>query len=218
MIPSNQVTILRPNRRAVTAAIPLSRDGTPQTGNVTASSLLLPAFTSSNANDVVCVGVTTNGYPVTSVTGGGLTFARHPGLTPPTAGSSSIELWYAFAASAVSAVQFTINVTSSAYTTGLVFAVTGGKTSGNPFSASGPSTDSGTTTALITAAETNTFAIGMAVNPGNASVNGFTVMDATANGNFLLVSYKIVSAPLVNQLWDDPGLSGTIGTAIVQGP
>lgn len=197
--------------------IPLSLDGTPQTANATTSALALPAFTWSNANDIIVVTVVLNGFPVTSVTGGGLTFAREPGLTPPTGGSSSIEVWYAVASTAQSSVVFTINTTASAFTTGLVFAVTGAKTSA-PFDVSGPSTSSSSTNATITTSATHTFAFGLGISAGSTPINGFTNMSATAAGNFLDLNYKIVSTTLSNVSWDSSPITGTIGTAIVQGP
>lgn len=200
------------------AVIPLSLDGTPQTNNnAGATSFALPMFSTSNSNDVVIVAMTGNGFPLLAPTSANLTFSHHPGLTDPSGGSSQCSIWYAIAASPLVNEVITVHQTSAAFFTGLVFAVTGGKTSA-PFDVSGPSMSSTATLAAITTAASNTFAFGLLINGGPSPINSFTNMNATAAGNFVVLNYKIVSAPLSGVNWDSSGAAGSIGTAIVQGP
>lgn len=201
------------------AVIPLSLDtaGT-QTNNGSATSVVLPNFSTAGTNRIIIIAQTGNGAPFSIPTGGGLTFALIPGLTPVTGGSSSCAVYYAYAPSQLTNVAFTINQTSGAYFTGLVFGVVGGKTSGNPFDVNSPSMDSTGSNALITTAVPNTFAFGVGINPGSTPINSFIEMNPTASGTYVTLNYRIASVTLPAVNWDSTAMAGSIGAALVQGP
>lgn len=113
----------------------LSIDGTPQGGTASAASIVLPAFTTANANDIIVIGALSNADPITSITGGGLTF-----LSKVDGASPRVALWYAVAASPLSAVQFTVNFGSSASIRAAVFAISGADTT-TPWDATAAATD-----------------------------------------------------------------------------
>ena len=97
-------------------AAPFALDGSSVTGNTSSANLVLPGLSTTYGNDVVLVAIVTNGAAISTVTGANLTFAREPGLTPPTAGGSTCDLWYAVSgASALSSEVITIGNSGAFY-------------------------------------------------------------------------------------------------------
>lgn len=208
--------------KASVAAVPLSLDGgtgATKTANASLADVPLPAFSTSGPDRIVCIAQTGNGGSFVVPTGGGLTFALIPGESPVTGGSSQCAVYWAFAPTQLTNVVFTIHQGSAAYFTGLVFAVIGGKTSGNPFDVNSPSMDSTGSNALITTAVTETFAFGVGINPGAAPINSFIEMNPTASGTYVTLNYRIVSGSTLGGVnWDGTAMAGSIGAALVQGP
>lgn len=203
-------------------AAPFALDGSSVTGNTSSANLVLPGLSTTYGNDVVLVAIVTNGAAISTVTSANLTFAREPGLTPPTAGGSTCDLWYAVSgASALSSEVITIG-NSGAFTTGLAFALSGIHTAA-PFDANGaiPSTDAsnGANPApTITTSTANDFAFGFAVSSTDAAATGYTNMNATALSNFLELAYKFASGTLVANPWKNGTTIAAVATAIIPGP
>jgi hypothetical protein len=198
---------------AAGASVPLSLDGTPVFANGSSgTSLALPAFSTSNPNDIILAPILSNGLPITSITGGGLTFARVPSFTP----GANIDLWWAVAPSALSSVVFTLNWTGTdSYTTWGVLAVTGGKTSA-PFDAAATAqTTGGAPYATLTTSAADTFAIGFAANSAASPGSGWTNIYAA---NFLAVNYQIFSSTQSSDVFDTASQNASIVAAVVQGP
>ncbi len=88
--------------------------GVSGTGNGV-NSLVLPALTTSAARAIIVATQYSNSSasPVTSVTGGSLTFTQSDSQTMSGGTNGAMEYWVAYASSALSAVQFTINYTGS---------------------------------------------------------------------------------------------------------
>jgi hypothetical protein len=200
-----------PVQPASAAVIPLSLDGTPQFANASTASLALPAFTSSNSNDIILIPVISNGLPITSITGGSLTFARLTSFTP----ANNLDLWWAVAASPLSSVVFTVNTTGNAFITAGVLAVTGGKTSA-PFDAvtTAQSTNPAAF-ATVTTDVANTFAIGMDGSSTNAPGSGWINV---TSANFLTVNYQIFSTTVSGNVFDTANNQNSMVAAIVRGP
>lgn len=202
---------------------PFALDGTPVAGNTSSANLALTGFSTIYTNDVIVLAVITNGSTLSSsFSTGGLTFNREPGLTPPSSGSgTTLDLFTAISAAAVSgATTFTVP-NSAAFTTGLLFALSGAKTSA-PFDVNAliPSvTNTNTVPAKITTTASNIFAFGMGVIGTTSPGSGYTNMDNGALAGVLCLNYKLTAAgPLAADVWNTVNTSGSIATAIVVGP
>jgi hypothetical protein len=204
---------------------PFALDGTPQPQNsVSASSLALPAFSTTFTNDVVCVALISNGGPGLAPTGGGLTFTLRARANDGVA-TDVTELWCAVASSALASQVITVNTTTSAFVTGVVFAFSGAK-SASPFDSNGAipnSTNSSSTNATFTTNNNGTggndILIGMARTGGSVTADpAFTLIYGS---NFLGLNYKAVSTAQIASSWTwASGVvgGGSIADAIIQGP
>lgn len=166
----------------------LSIEGANQ-GSTGSGTTCTVAITTSNSNDVIVVFSLSNGFGVSSVSGGGLTWHLRYNNT----GANPIGEYYAVAASPLSAVTITVTYSgSSSYCVVTAFGISGADTT-TIFDPSGslPSysaTDPGSCT--TTNAQDIIFA-GFRTNSGSNSGSGWTAVLAYLN--FQLVEYKIVS-------------------------
>lgn len=184
--------------------------------NATANSLGV-SLTTSNADCVIVVSITTNGGPVTGVTASGLTFSKH--AEKPGGSAATIELWIAVAASPLSSVTITVTTTWSQFLTVTAFGVSGADTStifdGN---ASVPD-ERATAPCTISTDEDDTFIIGafrMSASASPSEGAGFTKI---FGANFQLTQYLIASSPQSNLSVPTGGgaaSNGALATAIIQ--
>ena len=203
---------------------PFALDGTPVTANnAGASSVALTGVSTTYANDVIVVAVIGNGFPMLLPTAAGLTFARHPSLTPPNNGTTGCDLFYAIARSPLSNVTITVPQTSAVFITAVGFAISGAKITA-PFdvNSTNPTAQSAPTTGTITtnAPETIAFGVG-STNVDRSSGTSYArlpTVGATANTNFLYLAYRFVTSPLAVDLWLNGAASCSISTAIVKAP
>jgi hypothetical protein len=186
-------------------------EGTPVHNNATSgTSLTTGAFTTSQAAEIF-ISATVNGTNITSITGGGLTWALRK--QQANSGGNFIEEWAAQASGALSGVQFTINFgTTVSFTTTTVYAFAGQNTSsiwdadaGIPYSAqSDPITYN---TVNANDALIASYRLGVATSTaGNIGGAAATLIDS---GDFHAVEYRIVSATQSSQ-------TATLGTGAGQ--
>ncbi len=215
---SGSMTLLGVGKAGVAAPV-LSIDGTPIEANSSAATTSI-TLTTTKTNNIIILVIETNGGPISTVSGGGLTWARR---AQNSAGTTNIETWWALASSILSGVTITVTPTTTNFTTVIGFAVNGAKTS-SPFDGTAV-TVSGIPSDPISISTTaaNTMIIGAFRFAGTSNPtagSGFTGL--ALNADFALAEYQIVSAP-------QAGLSVTVGTgvgnsnggiadAIVQGP
>ena len=182
----------------------LALEGTPKHVNSgSGSSVALPAFTTTVATQVF-IAVTVNSATVSSITGGSLTWTKRKS----TGQGSPVELWTAPAASALSSVVFTVNLSiSSSFCTCDVFAFSGNDTStiwdGN---ASVPASQTTADPIAETTNNANDVLIGafrMNTQGNPTAGTGFTLI---SGANFQLCEYQIVSSSGAQSL--------TIGTGV----
>lgn len=122
--------------------------GQNQTNNVSAT------LTTTHANDIiiaVCTCELGTGAPsVSSVSGGGLTWAKRKAQKSGTANSTAVEIWWALAAAALSSTAITVNYASSYDDSVLiVFGVNGCNTS-SPWDPNASVPDAWTSNSLAT--------------------------------------------------------------------
>lgn len=193
-------------------------DGTPQTASGTTAALALPGFTTTNGNVIVYIGTTTNGGPITSITGASLTWAQRAGMFTGNAGEYT-ELWYAKSSSALSGAVFTINNTSSAFIGGTVFAFSGAAFA-SPFdtNASIPETTPGGTSLSFSTDNANDILVIVGRGTGGADP---PYTQVASNANFVSAGYRSVTATQspTSILWAGGGaFYMSIADAIMQGP
>lgn len=174
----------------------LALEGTPVHNNASSgTSLVTGAFTTTQAAEVF-ISVTLNiaaGKTVSSITGGGLTWARRTSVYHST--TEGIELWAAQAASALSAVAFTVNTSGAiAFITTDVFAFSGQDTTtiwdGNAaIPASGVVRPITYSTSNANDVIISCFRMSATASPTQGT--GFTKI---SGANFQLAQYKINSA------------------------
>lgn len=182
----------------------LALEGTPKHNNATSgTSLVTSAFTTTVATEVF-IAATINGATISSITGGGLTWALRKGQG---VAAERIELWAAPASGSLSGVQFTINLSAGvSFITTDVFAFSGNDTS-TVWDANASVPASGTADPLaMTTSNANdviigAFRFGATANPTAGS--GFTKI---SGADFQLTEYQIVA---VAQLY-----SITVGTGV----
>jgi len=156
-------------------------------GNNNASSDVLPAYSNSGANRVVvmdiamCVAGATPAS-VSSITGGGLTWARRSVVTltdnDGSDHSSSLERWWAFASAQVSSQVFTVNYTGSPKTHAIaMLSVAGAFTPSSPWDTDASLPKTGT----HAGASSNPTVSGVAVDD---LVPVFLSASTTRNGDF----------------------------------
>jgi hypothetical protein len=215
---AGSVTLLGAGKAPAGGSAPFALDGTPQAANSGSSSALaLPSFSTTYSGEV-CVAFITNGAPGLAPTGGGLTFTNRASANDGNA-AETVELWCAAAGSPVSGQVFTVNTTSAAFVTGVVFAFSGVKTS-SPFDAGGPTTVNGAGS-YATYTTTNANDIIITLGRTNGSVTASTGFTLITGSNFLGVQYQSVSATqsAVAWTWGTGGNGGgTITDAVQQGP
>ena len=193
-------------------------------GNVAAGTVTL---TTSNSNDIIYVFVTVrdNGPTVSSVTAGGLTFARRG--TVVNAGNVIGDAWFAIAGSALLSSAITVSLTGgSTRITITAFGVSGANTS-CPFdpNVTSPSTatgNSGTASVTVSTSTANDFLLGLiavwipngGTTPTFSPGTGFTTIQAVSSsaGGVSNVQgdsqYEVVSSSQTNL-----AVSGTINPA-----
>ncbi len=195
----------------------LALDGTAQTANSGSSgALALPAFTTTSSNDIACVGIVTNGGPVTSITGGGLTWLFRVKKDTGSANETT-ELWYAKANSPIAGVAFTVNTTSAAFITATVFAFSGADYT-TIFDSNGaiPTTKDLSGPLSFTTSNANDVLIYVARSGGSSNVDGsFTTLYGT---NFQTCGYNIVSATQSGSTVTIGGgaLAYSVGDAVIE--
>lgn len=182
----------------------LALDGSAHNNSGGASSLGA-SLTTTNTNDIIIAVATVNGGPVTSVSGGGLTWAKKASGTSDGGSSQFLELWYAVAAGTLSGTTITVNQTSSSYITIDVFAISGADTATIWDGAAVTGSGAGCDPLSISTTNANAFIIGAyrensASNPTEGA--GFTKI---SGADFQLAEYKVVSST-------QSGLSVTQGT------
>ena len=200
---------------AVTA--PFALDGTPQSANSgSASTLALPAFSTTYAGQVF-IAFMTNGGPGLAPTGGGLTFTNRA-VVDNTVTNQNTELWSAPSAAPITSQVFTLNTTAANFLTGVIWAFSGVKTSAVFDPTAATTTSTGTYPTFNTSNANDTlFAIGRTggtVTPPS----GFTLI---YGANFLGVAYQLVSATQSGTAWTwatGTNGGGTIADGIQQGP
>lgn len=194
------------------------------TNNSSSASMVMPSVTTTFANDVIIDVCITNGTVFSGVTStGGITFAREPGLTPPSSGGTTLDIFYAIAPSPGTYIITQGN--TAAFTTCVAFAVTGAH-SAAPFdtNAAIPALNSGTTAATITTTASNVLAFGFVVSGIANAATGFTNLNATALGNVLAINYMFATtgttpaAPLSAAPFYTAATSVSVATAIIKGP
>lgn len=174
----------------------LALEGTPVIVNALGvTTLSVGPFTTTLASEVFITNVC-NTAGITSISGGGLTWARRVDATS-SAGVNHLEHWAAQASGALSGVTFTITYSGggSAFTTAALYAFSGQDTStiwdGN---ASVPAhTDNGPDPQSITTSNANDVVIA-GFRAGTASPTAGTGFTQICGSNFLCVEYKILSA------------------------
>lgn len=180
----------------------LALEGTPVHNNASSgSSIVTGAFTTTQAAEVV-IAITINSVTISSITGGGLTFAKR------TSNAAGIEEWAAPAAAALSGVQFTINFSgATGFVTTDTFAVSGQDTA-TVFDANAAVPANGTADpGSISTSNANDFILGafrFAATAAPTQGAGYTKI---SGADFQLSEYQIVSAT-------QSGLSITVGTGV----
>lgn len=168
----------------------LALDGSVQ-ANATASTINVSLTTTQN-NDIIVVMILTNGAPVLTVTGTGITFSGTARASAGT-GGNKIEEWVGVAASPLSAVTITVTTTSSAFATVTAFGISGADTT-TKFDSNGtlPGTATGGTITYSTS-NANDFAVGAfrMASTGNPTQSGHTTI---FGANFQAVMYDIFTS------------------------
>lgn len=163
----------------------LALDGTAHVSSTT--SALPITLSTTNKSDIICIIVTTNGGPVTSVTSPNLTFSRRitNGNNP-----EPIEFWFASATNALSNETITINTTTSDFITVDAFGVNGANIAA-AFDTNGsvPAFSNGSPLSISTNS-VNDFIIGASRGASPAVDAGMTTI---SSADFQAVGFKIVS-------------------------
>ncbi len=194
---------------------PFALDGTKQFANSSSTgALALPAFSTTYDEDIIYIGVITNGGPVTSITGGGLTWAVR---TTENSGGTNVEIWYAKAATALSGVVFTVNTTSAAFITAAVFAVSGASYA-SPFDANAsiPEEAANGVALSISTTTADDILIVVSLSGGSNTIDApYTSLHAS---DFLSVGYQILTGTVSGQgaTWNSGGsLYAAVADAVV---
>jgi hypothetical protein len=192
---------------------PFALDGTFKDDTGTASSWNTTGYTSAFGNLVVYIAIETNGGPVLSVTGGGITFSKRASI-------ANIELWAGTSVTPLASQAFAITTTSNAFYHSLVFAFSGGKMSApyDPNTGAIPATFNSSTVPTWTTSNANDILIGAAA--GNSGAAATAPWINLMHGNFMTVAYQIVSLTQAGStlVYSDASHGNQIADAIVQGP
>jgi hypothetical protein len=172
--------------KPATTALALTIDGFADgSGGTTTQTLTL---TTTKTDDILVLYVQVNDTTVSTVTSSGLTWTRR--ATVFSGGVSTVDEWYAVAASPLASHVITITYAGTAsFSIATVFAVNGGKTSA-PYDVNGslPGTSAGGSTFSTTA--TNTMIVYGCATLGSVP-SGYT---AIHHELFWSVGYKVVSS------------------------
>jgi hypothetical protein len=181
----------------------LALEGTPVHANSSGTSINIGPFTTSLPALIVIVN-TVNSTTISSITGGGLTWTKR------TAGGASdpVEEWTALAASALSAVTFTINyVGTASFSTADLFAVSGHDAS-TTFDANASIPANGNADPItVSTNNADDFILGGFRFTSTANPTEGTGWTKISGADFQLTEYKIVSTTQTN-------LSVSIGTGV----
>jgi hypothetical protein len=176
-------------------------------GNSGGASSFAVSLTTTNANDIIIVHVTTNAGPVTSISDtAGLTWAKRTSGGDGTT-SKVIEEWFAVAPNALTSDSITVNTTGSGFITVIAFGISGADLStiwDNNSAVPPHATGDPSGTVSFTTSQPNAFLTAgyrMHTTATPAAGTGWTLIKS---GNFAISEYQIVSA---TQL----GLAGSLG-------
>lgn len=165
---------------------PLSIRSYPPTMDV-ANTVMSPMLTTSAPGELVCVfvGADGTGNTVTSVTGGGLTFARATGENGPT---GDAEVWWAWAPAMLTNAQVTVvNALVSDVDLDVV-TFTGALSTGPIGAAAYASADTGTPTVSLTTTGSNSWVFGAGADTGSTNPRtlgaGQTMVDEASDGQW----------------------------------
>lgn len=163
-------------------------EGTAQTNSNPASSRTV-TLTSTGTNRRFLIHALCNGGPVTSVTSANLTFTRW-GRSDNAA--TSVELWYADAASALTSEVITVNQTSSAYITvcGTCAYGDGGALIEFDTDGSNPTVGTANTSGTISTATANTRIIGLYRSGASATTTPAATWTGIDSNQFIMVEHK----------------------------
>lgn len=165
----------------------LSIDGHVTGGNAASASSAAATLTTTNSNDVIVLGIWlfNSSTTVSSISGGGLTWARRGSPVPQ--GADGLEVWWAAAASPLSATVITVNFSGATAASAITaFGVNGANTvSPWDVNASLPKTGTGTggvapSVSGVSTTAANTMLLGFSGNNNsNAQTAGasFTLID-----------------------------------------
>lgn len=170
-------------------------------GNSASASSLAVSLTTANANDLIFVAVTDNGDVVTGVTATGLTFSNlinGVAARADVSSSAKLSVWWALAATALTALSITVTTTNTQFLTVDAFGVSGADTV-TPFdtNAASPTIDSTAPAdpSAITTDAVNTMLVNVARMSGTANPTQGTGNTNISGANFQIVQYRIVTAP-----------------------
>jgi hypothetical protein len=208
----------------ITNVDPLALDGS-GLGSSGSGTTCTVTLTTTTTNDVVEIASVNNGFPISSVSGGSLTWSDRKTLTMPTP-TARLEVWYAIAASTLSSVTITATYTGiTTYCQIQAWGVSGANT-GTPFDSDAGLPYTHTTaggggghseSVNINTANANDFIYGaVRCNTQPTAGAGYTGIQLTS---FFGAEYQIVAATQtsfpVNFTTCDPE-SGIIADAIQQ--
>jgi hypothetical protein len=197
---------------------PLSLDGS--ANNFGSGTSISTTLTTTNANDVIIVGVAVNDTTITSVFGGGLTWNLR---AQNGASGFPIYEWYAIAPSPLSGVTITVNFAGSAGFTAIsAFGISGASTS-SPFDTHSGIPVTGNPDPLsISTSNANDFIFGLFRMGSTASPTSGSGWTQIPTAVFQLSEYQIVSTPQTSlgvTIGTGVGdASGGIGDAVVKAP
>lgn len=211
------------------AVVPFGLDGSTHFNTGGTANPITLTLTTSDANDIIIVDITTNGGPIVSVSSVALGNFTHHASSSDTTTAQNIERWYAVSSGILSTDIISVTLTSQfEYTTVDAYGISGAHTA-SPFDSGGPVTDSsgGNTSAggadpyPITTANANTMIIG-AYRASTASPTAGSGFTQISGADFQLTEYKIVSttqsALNVTMTTGAGGAAGGVIDAIIKGP
>jgi hypothetical protein len=168
-------------------------DGTPQAANAGATSVVLPAFSTSFCNDLIVVGVVTNGSTITSVTDSQshLTFTKR---ATNAGGANNLDIWTAPASVVLTGDVITVQAGGGSFITAVINAVTFYHVA-SPFDPNGALPFVNTTgNCSFTTSNANDMLYGFTVQSTSTPDAGWSLLsNITSSTGFLFGEYKIVS-------------------------
>ncbi len=182
------------------------------TASTGGSSSYTVSFTTTKANDILYVVVSTGSSNTATISGGGLTWAQR-GANVAISGTRTLQAFWAHESS-IGAITITINLSGSSTSSVVAYAVSGANTA-SPFDVATPITNTGSTSPATATISTNNadFIIG-AVGVRHASISltagtGFTsIGSVTSFDPEVGAEYKTVTTAQTNL-----GVSYTLGSS-----